>query len=78
MRGRWAVSQKLIRFALHLHRSPDLSSSRDDDDSGYNSIKVDEVINRLYFFNPLCWQILPGSDTGLTLVEVWSGTAVLM
>ncbi|XP_073229325.1 transmembrane protein 209-like [Porites lutea] len=24
-------------------RSPDLSSSRDDDDSGYNSIKVDEI-----------------------------------
>ena len=26
-----------------LLRSPDLTSSRDDDDSGYNSTKADEV-----------------------------------
>ena len=66
----------MIRFALNPQRSPDLSSSRDDDDSGYNSIKVDEVINRL-FFNPPCWQILPDSDTRLTFIEGWFGITLL-
>lgn len=28
---------------FYHHRSPDLSSSRDDDDAGYNSTKADEV-----------------------------------
>ena len=41
----------LMMIFLFLHqRSPDLSSSRDDDDSGYNSIKADEVIYISYVF----------------------------
>ena len=30
-------------FCFRFLRSPDLTSSRDDDDSGYNSTKADEV-----------------------------------
>ena len=36
---------------VHNQRSPDLSSSRDDDDAGYNSTKADEVNIYLLLFN---------------------------
>ena len=44
---------------FYHHRSPDLSSSRDDDDAGYNSTKADEVhcswsqLNHWFFLNCL-------------------------
>ena len=36
-------NQILISVLFSFLRSPDLTSSRDDDDSGYNSTKADEV-----------------------------------
>ena len=42
-------NQILISVLYSFLRSPDLTSSRDDDDSGYNSTKVDEVLTFSYY-----------------------------